>query len=115
MKSPDRPKPYFRFSSSPYSFPFTLNPTIQNPQQLGYVPVKQQHDPKQMISFSPQHPPILNTDRGGALVQDQQKQYMVKYWSDGGLREDGMAEAWFNAVTAGWGPESPLWDDFAEN
>lgn len=30
--------------------------------------------------------------------------------SDGGL-EEGMAEAWFNAVTAGWGPESPLWDD----
>ncbi|CAH8388632.1 unnamed protein product [Eruca vesicaria subsp. sativa] len=24
---------------------------------------------------------------------------------------DGMAEAWLNAVTAGWGPESPLWDD----
>ena len=30
--------------------------------------------------------------------------------SDGGL-EEGMAEAWFNAVRAGWGPESPLWDD----
>ncbi|KAL0739089.1 hypothetical protein Bca4012_015299 [Brassica carinata] len=30
--------------------------------------------------------------------------------SDGGV-EDGMAEAWLNAVTAGWGPESPLWDD----
>ncbi|CAN8273604.1 unnamed protein product [Cochlearia groenlandica] len=30
--------------------------------------------------------------------------------SDGGA-EDGMAEAWLNAVTAGWGPESPLWDD----
>ncbi|KAG2239815.1 hypothetical protein Bca4012_022914 [Brassica carinata] len=30
--------------------------------------------------------------------------------SDGGV-EEGMAEAWFNAVAAGWGPESPLWDD----
>lgn len=30
--------------------------------------------------------------------------------SDCGV-EDGMAEAWLNAVTSGWGPESPLWDD----
>ncbi|CAF2072523.1 unnamed protein product [Brassica oleracea var. botrytis] len=28
-----------------------------------------------------------------------------------GVVEEGMAEAWFNAVAAGWGPESPLWDD----
>ncbi|KAF8094346.1 hypothetical protein N665_0365s0032 [Sinapis alba] len=28
-----------------------------------------------------------------------------------GVLEEGMAEAWINAVTAGWGPESPLWDD----
>jgi len=26
-------------------------------------------------------------------------------------REEGMAEAWYNAITSGWGPESPLWDD----
>ncbi|XP_010448023.1 PREDICTED: ethylene-responsive transcription factor ERF054-like isoform X3 [Camelina sativa] len=26
-------------------------------------------------------------------------------------REEGMAEAWYNAVTSGWGPESALWDD----
>ncbi|KAL1203143.1 Ethylene-responsive transcription factor [Cardamine amara subsp. amara] len=74
MKSLDhRPKPYFQSSSSPYSlvdFPFSLDPTIQNQQQLGY----QQHDPtmqgqKQMISFNPQNP-------------QEQQQYMTKYWSD---------------------------------
>ncbi|CAN8326217.1 unnamed protein product [Cochlearia groenlandica] len=31
--------------------------------------------------------------------------------SDGGREEEMMAEAWFNAVSSGWGPESPLWDD----
>ncbi|CAE6172193.1 unnamed protein product [Arabidopsis arenosa] len=77
MKSPNRPTPYFQSSSSPYSlgaFPFSLDPTLQNQQQqLGsYVPVELQHDPtmqgqKQMISFSP---------------QQQQQQYMAKYWSD---------------------------------
>ncbi|KAL2493872.1 Ethylene-responsive transcription factor ERF [Forsythia ovata] len=26
-----------------------------------------------------------------------------------------MAEAWFNAIPAGWGPGSPVWDDFDTN
>lgn len=79
MKSPNRPKPYLQSSSSPspYSlgaFPFSLDPTMQNQQQLrSYVPVEQQYDQtmqgqKQMISFSPQ--------------QQQQQQYMARYWSD---------------------------------
>ncbi|KAF8114513.1 hypothetical protein N665_0036s0045 [Sinapis alba] len=88
MKNPDhRSKPYLPFSSSSSSssssnslpaFPFSLDQTFQNhqqQQQLGYVPINQQNNPtiqghNQMISFSPQ------------LPQQQQQQYMVKYWSD---------------------------------
>uniref|UniRef100_A0A1J3JXB1 AP2/ERF domain-containing protein n=1 Tax=Noccaea caerulescens TaxID=107243 RepID=A0A1J3JXB1_NOCCA len=79
MRNPDhRPKPYLPFSSSSFSssssssssFPFSLDPTIHTQQQLGYVPLNQQQEfqgQKQMISFSP---------------QQQQQQYMAKYWSD---------------------------------
>lgn len=227
-----RPKPYFSFSSSSSSnslgaFPFSLDPTFHNhqQQQLGYVPVNQQHDQKQMISFSPQQPQqqymfkywsdTLNlSPRGRRMMMMNQESIVQPYsatklyrgvrqrqwgkwvaeirkpksrsrlWlgtfdtaeeaamaydrqafklrghnatlnfperfvnkevelhdsacesssldqkqtetqqpneanleskevslsSDGGL-EGGMAEAWFNAVTSGWGPESPLWDD----
>ncbi|XP_006282662.2 ethylene-responsive transcription factor ERF054 [Capsella rubella] len=77
MKSPNRPKPYSS-PPSPYSlgsFPFSFDPTMQNQQQFrSYVPVERQYDPtmqgqKQMISFSPQQ-------------QQQQQQYMARYWSD---------------------------------
>ncbi|KAJ4913541.1 Ethylene-responsive transcription factor ERF054 [Raphanus sativus] len=80
MKNPDhRSKPYLPFSSFSSSnslptFPFSLNPTFQNQQQLGYVPINQQNNPtiqghNQMISFGPQLP-------------QQQQQYMFRYWSD---------------------------------
>ncbi|CAH8314517.1 unnamed protein product [Eruca vesicaria subsp. sativa] len=226
--SDHRPKPYFSFSSSSSNslaaFPFSVDPTFHNQQQLGYVPVNQQGQ-KQMISFSPQQPQqqymfkywsdTLNlSPRGRRMMMMNQESSVQPYsatklyrgvrqrqwgkwvaeirkpksrarlWlgtfdtaeeaamaydrqafklrghnatlnfpehfvnkevevqdstgesssldqgqsetlqpnevnveskeevavSDGGL-EEGMAEAWFNAVTAGWGPESPLWDD----
>ncbi|KAJ0250931.1 Ethylene-responsive transcription factor ERF054 [Hirschfeldia incana] len=232
MRNPDhRLKPYFSFSTSSSSnslgaFPFSVDPAFHNhyQQQLGYVPVNQQHDQKQMISFSPQQPQqqymfkywsdTLNlSPRGRRMIMMNQESSVQPYsatklyrgvrqrqwgkwvaeirkpksrarlWlgtfdtaeeaamaydhqafklrghnatlnfpehfvnkevehhdstcesssldqkqtetqqpneanleskevavTDGGL-EEGMAEAWFNAVTAGWGPESPLWDD----
>ncbi|CAH8317741.1 unnamed protein product [Eruca vesicaria subsp. sativa] len=53
---------------------------------------------KQSETPQPNEPNEVNLERKEVAV------------SDGGV-EEGMAEAWFNAVAAGWGPESPLWDD----
>ena len=63
--------------------------------------------------------PLDETDASSSLDQKQSEApqpYEVNLESkeeavSDGVVEDGMAEAWLNAVTAGWGPESPLWDD----
>ncbi|XP_010555135.1 PREDICTED: ethylene-responsive transcription factor ERF054 [Tarenaya hassleriana] len=79
-------------SSSRLAFPFVLDPSIQRPQRLGYVPGTCFHPPnlptqsrEQMISFGPQphqnanFPPFSSMD---SFSMAQQQQYLLQYWSD---------------------------------
>lgn len=107
----DRGEPSTEHNSSPSS-PITPHESSlpqQNSESLQLQPINNEQLPS---SPPPQPPPEGDNhdeDSGiGSSEVTTNSQSSELVWGD-------MAEAWFNAIPAGWGPGSPVWDDLDTN
>ncbi|CAA7029898.1 unnamed protein product [Microthlaspi erraticum] len=84
------------------------NATLNFPEHF-VNKVNEVKDPSEVLNSSSHQEQPETTLPKPSEVNVENKEVAVS--DDCGREEGMMAEAWYNAITSGWGPESALWDD----